>query len=78
MNYPKITLAAARVNAGLTQKEAAKKLNICQKTLINYETGEKVPNWDMVNKIGKLYAFPVDFIFFGSQLRLKRCSSKPV
>ena len=32
MDYPKITLAAARVNAGYSQKEAAKKLNISNKT----------------------------------------------
>ena len=72
MNYPKITLAAARVNAGLTQKEAAKQLEISSKTLLNYENGISVPDWDMVNKISELYEFPSDYIFFGSQLRLKR------
>lgn len=72
MNYPKITLAAARVNAGFTQKEAAKELGVCQKTIINYENGDQIPNWEMVNKISKLYNFPSDLIFFGKQLRLKR------
>lgn len=72
MDYPKITLAAARVNAGFTQKKAAKELGVCQKTLQNYESGVQVPDWDMVNKIEKLYQFPADFIFFGSILRLKR------
>lgn len=72
MNYPKITLEAARVNAGFTQKESAEKLGVSTKTLQNYESGESVPNWDMVQKIGELYCFPTDFIFFGSALRLKR------
>lgn len=72
MDYPKITLAAARINAGFSQKEAARKLNICPKTLWNYETGAQIPDWEMVNKIGDLYKFPTDFIFFGSSLRLKR------
>lgn len=72
MNYPKITLAAARINAGFTQKEAAKELDVCQKTLQNYENGKQVPDWEMVHKIGNLYNFPTDFIFFGSALRLKR------
>lgn len=72
MNYPKITLAAARVNAGYSQKEAAEKLNISNKTLFNYEAGEQVPDWEMVHKIEELYEFPADFIFFGSALRLKR------
>lgn len=76
MNYPKITLAAARVNAGYTQEEAALKLNISKKTLFNYETGEQVPDWEMVHKIGVLYHFPIDFIFFGSVLRLKREKQK--
>lgn len=66
MNYPKITLKAARVNAGLSQKEAAEKLNISKCTLANYEKGIFSPSWDMVKKIGNLYDFPIDFIFFGS------------
>lgn len=76
MDYPKITLAAARVNAGYSQKEAAKKLNISNKTLFNYETGDQVPDWEMVHKIESLYEFPADFIFFGSSLRLKRDKTK--
>lgn len=74
MEYPKITLAAARVNAGLTQKEAAQKLKISLKTLVNYESGANTPNWETVQRIGKLYNFPTDYIFFGSTLRLKRDS----
>lgn len=75
MEYPKITLAAARVNAGYNQEEAAKELNISKSTIQNYETGASVPSWDMVKKIEKLYAFPSDYIFFGSELRLKRTKS---
>ena len=65
MNYPSITLAAARVNAGLNQEEASKKLGISKKTLQNYENGKSIPNWEMVQKIGVAYNFPTDFIFFG-------------
>lgn len=71
-NYPKITLAAARVNAGLTQEKAAKELLISKETLLNYEKGKTVPGWDMVHKIEELYGFPSDFIFFGEELRFKR------
>lgn len=70
--YPKITLAAARVNAGFTQEEAAIKLNISKETLSNYERGKSVPNWDMVKRMEDVYDFPTDFIFFGEELRLKR------
>ena len=37
IKVPKITLKAARVNAGLTQKEAAKKIGISYQTLSDYE-----------------------------------------
>lgn len=64
MSYPKITLKAARVSAGLNQKDAASALGISKSTLINYEHGKTVPDWRMVNKICKLYEIPADFIFF--------------
>lgn len=73
--YPKITLAAARVNAGLTQVKASEALHISKETLANYESGKTVPDWDMVRKIETVYNFPSDFIFFGKELRLKRNNS---
>lgn len=72
MNVPKITLAAARVNAGYSQEEASKELNISKSTIQNYESGASVPSWDMVKKIEALYKFPSDYIFFGTELRFKR------
>lgn len=67
MNYPKISLKAARVNADLTQREAAKALGIDVSTLQNYETGKTVPDWEMVKKIESLYSFPADYIIFARQ-----------
>ncbi len=64
MTYPKITLAAARVNAGMTQEDAAKALNVSSRTIINYENGSQVPDWGTVRKIERLYKFPADFISF--------------
>ncbi len=64
--HPKISLSAARVNAGLSQREAAKKLRITVKTLQNYETGKTIPNWDTVRKIEAIYNFPIDYIFLPS------------
>ena len=59
--FPKITLAAARVNAG--QQEAAKALGVSVATLQNYESGKTVPQWGTVQKIEAVYNFPADFIF---------------
>lgn len=64
---PQITLAAARVNANMTQQEAAEKLGISKATLANYESGRTVPDWDMVHKIGTVYKYPHEYIFFGNK-----------
>lgn len=70
--YPKITPAAARVNAGLSQDEAAKRINVSKETISNYERGKTVPDWGTVKRIEEVYNFPSDFIIFGNELRFKR------
>lgn len=62
--YPKITLEAARVNAHLSQKEAAKLLGINPRTLANYENGRTLPDVVMGKKIEHVYKFPMMFILF--------------
>ena len=69
MEYPKITLAAARVNAGLTQKEAAKLLNLTPATLQNYESGKTTPSWETARKIGSVQV-PARFYFFAQSFAL--------
>lgn len=39
MEKLQISLAAARVNAGLTQEEVAKNMKISKNTLVNWEKG---------------------------------------
>lgn len=65
-SFPKISLEAARVNAKLSQKDAAKVLGVDVSTLRNYERGKTSPSYPMVKKIESLYRFPSDFIFFGT------------
>lgn len=62
---PKISLKAARVNAGLNQKAAAKQLGITDATLHSYEIGRTIPDYDVVQKISELYKYPLDLISFG-------------
>lgn len=64
MELVKFTLAAARVNAGLSQKEAAEKLGISNKTLCKWENYESYPGADMIPKICELYGIPYDQICF--------------
>ena len=60
----KITLAAARVNAGLTQKEAASALKVSNKTLCSWENGNSFPDAMRIEKICKLYGVSYDNIIF--------------
>lgn len=66
VNFPRISLEAARVNAKLSQKDAAKILGVDVSTLRNYERGKSAPSYPMVKKMESLYRFPSDFIFFGT------------
>lgn len=60
----RITLKAARVNAGYSQKEAAQILNISNKTLCNWENGKTFPDQPMIEKLCALYGVTYDMIIF--------------
>lgn len=60
-----ITLKAARVNAGMTQREAARALKINKNTLANYENYKTSPSIEKAHEIAKLYGYPwQELIFF--------------
>lgn len=59
-----ITMKAARVNAGLTQQQAANALNISKNTLARYEKGKAVPLVTMARDMAKLYGISVNDIIF--------------
>jgi DNA-binding XRE family transcriptional regulator len=61
----KITLAAARVNKGMKQGEAAKALGIMPQTLRNWEKGKTFPKASQLTKLCDLYGVTTDHIFFG-------------
>lgn len=60
----KITLAAARVNKGLSQKEAAKCLNVSNKTLCSWEKGLTFPKPQQIDAICDLYGVSYDNLSF--------------
>jgi transcriptional regulator with XRE-family HTH domain len=60
----KMSLEAVRVNAGLTQKEAAEKLGISNKTLGSWENYVTSPPVSMIEKICDLYGVTYDHINF--------------
>lgn len=63
-NVIRLTLKAARVNVNLSQKEAAKALNISNKTLCKWEKGLSVPKADKIDPICELYKVPYDNLIF--------------
>ena len=64
MEKLRISLAAARVNAGMTQETVAKKLRVGKQTVVSWEKGETEPKVSQGLKLAKLYGIPVDNIFF--------------
>ena len=63
MKELKITLEAARVNAGYNQKTAARLLHVDPCTLRNWEKGKTSPTWKKLNEIEILYKISKDYIF---------------
>lgn len=60
----KISLKAARVNAGLSQKEVADKLNVSNKTVCSWENGETYPSAEKIDALCNLYGVSYDNINF--------------
>lgn len=58
-----ISLAAARVNAGLTQEEVARSLGISKNTLINWEKGKSIPRATQMQKMCEIYNISEEYIF---------------
>lgn len=58
----KITLAAARVNAGYTQEVASKKAAVSKRSLCAYEAGERLPKVDVLKRLCDVYGCEIDNI----------------
>ena len=63
----KISLEAARVNAGLTQTEAAEAIGVSQVTISNWETVKTSPKMSIVPTIADLYKVPVQDLLFAQR-----------
>jgi DNA-binding XRE family transcriptional regulator len=60
----KITLAAARVNKGLSQSDVARILHVSNRTIVNWEKGQSSPNIHQADELCDLYERPRDSIKF--------------
>lgn len=63
LNKLKISLAAARVNAEMTQEDVAKECMSQKNTVVNWEKGKSEPTISQSRELSKLYNVPLEYIF---------------
>lgn len=68
-NTIKISLAAARVNAGMTQEQVAKELHVSKNTVVAWEKKLTEPGISQARKLADLYKMPMDYIFFDTEIK---------
>lgn len=64
----KITLKAARVNAGMTQNDAAERAGVTVQTICNWENGKTTPSPLDLLGLSSIYGVNVDNIFLPQKL----------
>ena len=58
-----ISLAAASVNAGMTQDDVAKKMKVSKNTIVKWEKGTSEPSVSQGRMLSDMYSMPLDYIF---------------
>lgn len=59
-----ISLEAARINAGMSQRDAAKEIGVNVATLSNWERGKTSPDVDKFKALCTVYNCPSDIVRF--------------
>ncbi|MBR4331769.1 MAG: helix-turn-helix transcriptional regulator [Clostridia bacterium] len=62
MDFPKISLKAARINAEMEESEAARQIGICRNTLRNYEKRRTKPKIAIRERMAKVYGIPLEYL----------------
>ena len=60
----RISLKAARVNAGLTMEDVCKSLRVSKATVLNWEKGYTMPSAEKAIAMSELYKIPLENIIF--------------
>ena len=58
-----ISLAAARVNANMTQEDVAKIMGVTRHSIANWENGKTIPGIPEIEMLCRIYNIPQDYIF---------------
>lgn len=59
-----ISLAAARVNAKLTQAEVAEIMHVSKNTIVSWEAGTSEPKISQAQQLSEIYKLPIDMLIF--------------
>ena len=62
-----ISLAAARVNANMTQQQAAEAIGVDKTTIVSWEKGRTFPNSLLLHKLSEIYRIPIGNIFLPTE-----------
>lgn len=60
----KLSMSAARINAGFKQDEVAEKIGVTRETLSAWEVGKRIPRVDQAYAIATIYGLSIDAIKF--------------
>ena len=74
----KISLKAARVNAGLKQDDVAKEIRKTKQTIVNWETGRREIDRANFEALCRLYSVTVDDILLPIRFTLSEQANKAV
>ena len=58
----RMTLEAARVNAGFTQKQVSQAIGVSVATIVLWEKGERMPSVEKALNLAGLYKVPLECI----------------
>lgn len=62
MSMPKITLKAARVNAGMTQDDVAQAMHRTKQTIVNWESGATDIKYNDLLTLSEIYQMPIEYM----------------
>ena len=62
--FPMFSLAAARVNAKLTQVEFGKRCGVSESTVVAWESGKRLPSMKKLRVIEQVLGMSIDYIDF--------------
>lgn len=62
MLITKWRLASCRIQAGYTQREAAKAVGVTQQTIVSWEGGSTAPKMGEAQRLSELYGIPLAYM----------------